>query len=83
MRVATTAVVVTGVALSVYAGLRGGFDSTSMMLVALIAAVGMLAIAVARKWDSGSIGPARCASCGELISPHAPSCKHCGRPTNG
>jgi uncharacterized protein YqgC (DUF456 family) len=82
MKLAITALVVIGIALSLYAGLHAGFDATSVALVALIAAVGILAVAVVRKWESGTIGPGKCASCGGLISPNAPLCKHCGGATN-
>jgi hypothetical protein len=75
-----TAVVAIGFGLSVAVGAGRGFDTTSVILLTLIALFGCLAIAVARKAKAGVIGPARCVECGGLLSPHAPYCKHCGVP---
>ncbi len=79
MTVVTTVIVAVGIALSVFWGMARGFDPVSISLVALIAAAGALAVAVARKSSSGAVMPDRCASCGGLISANAPYCKHCGR----
>ncbi len=69
-----------GVAVTLGLGIAGGFDTTTMVLLALILSFGLLAVAVTRRSRSGLVVPARCASCGGLISAHAPYCKHCGRP---
>jgi hypothetical protein len=62
---------------AIAAGLAGGFDVVSVIILVLIVGCGALAIAVVRKSGAG-VRPAQCASCGGLISPHAPYCKHCG-----
>jgi hypothetical protein len=79
--IVTAAIVVIGIALSLSVGVARGFDTASVALLALLAAVGALAVAVARKSSTGETGPDSCLSCGGLISPSAPYCKHCGRST--
>jgi hypothetical protein len=72
--------VVLGLALSTGLGIAAGFDATTVILLILIALFGLMAVAVARKSGRGSVAPARCASCGGVISPNAPYCKHCKAP---
>ena len=73
-----TVLVVLGIALAALAGWAAGFDGTLATIFVLIALFGVLAIAVARKARTGLVAPAQCSSCGGLISPNAPYCKHCG-----
>lgn len=61
-------------------GVVVGLGTGTTLLLALIVLLGILAVAVARKADRGSVAPARCTECGGLISAHAPYCKHCGAP---
>ena len=83
MTAVTAAIVVIGIALSLSVGVTRGIDAVSLALLALLVAVGALAVAVARKSSTGEAGPASCRSCGGLISHSSPYCKHCGRPTAG
>ena len=76
---ATTAIVVAGLALAA-ASVRSGFDAISILLLALVALLGAVAVAAALKTRSGSVKPARCGSCGGLVSPNVPYCNHCGAP---
>lgn len=78
MTAATTGIVVVGLALALALGLAGGFDTRSVVLLALTAAVGAVAIAAARRSTHGRVEPARCDECEGVMSPHAPYCKHCG-----
>lgn len=81
-----TALVLTlvGVAIAVAAVLAvaGGLDLLGLLLLVLIVAVGALGVAVARRGEKGRVSPAVCESCGGLLSPHAPFCKHCGAPVS-
>lgn len=79
MRFAAIAIVSAGVLVAVAAGMSGGFDVLSIVILVLIVAMGALAIAVARRTGQG-VRPAVCSECGGLMSPHAPYCKHCGAP---
>ena len=79
MKVAAVAIVAAGIAVAVAAGVAGGFDVVSIVILILIVAMGALAIAVARRSAAG-VRPAFCAVCDGVISPHAPYCKHCGAP---
>jgi hypothetical protein len=63
-------------------GYMYGFDSTAIAILCALVVVGGLAIAVARGRDKGLTAPATCASCGGLMSPNAPYCKHCGTPVS-
>lgn len=81
MRAATIAIVVAGLTLALALGLSGGFDNRSLVILALTAAVGAVAIAAAGRSSAGRVAPARCAECDGIISPHAPYCKHCGART--
>jgi hypothetical protein len=74
-------VIVAGIALALALGVSRGFDAVGIVIFVLIVAVGALAIAALRRWDTGSVQPATCDSCGGVISPNAPYCKHCGAPT--
>lgn len=75
---AVASFVAVALALVVAAGVAAGFDSYAVVVLALILAVGLLAVAVARKSGTGEVRPARCRECGGLLSPEAPYCKHCG-----
>jgi hypothetical protein len=77
---AVALVVVVGIAASVVSGLGVGFDGLALLLLALIAALGGLGLAVARRARSGAVTPLPCPECGGLLSAHAPYCKHCGAP---
>ena len=67
-----------GIVAAAVFGYAVGLDATAISIFVSLVAVGALAIAVARKSDTGGTAPARCDSCGGLISPNAPYCKHCG-----
>ena len=77
---AVAAFVLVSIAVVVFLGAALGMGPVAAILLGLIVALGALAIAVARKAQSGEVEPARCRSCGGLMSPNAPSCKHCGAP---
>jgi hypothetical protein len=74
--------VVLGVIAMILLGIGTGFDTGALIIIGFIALFGGLAIAVARKARTGAVAPATCASCGGLISPNAPYCKHCGTPVS-
>ena len=78
MTVAVRILVGVGIAGAVLLGLGLGFDSTSLVILGFIVLFGGLAIAIADKANRGAVHPATCPSCGGLISPNAPHCKHCG-----
>lgn len=61
-------------------GFSYGFDDVAIGLFFGLVLIGSLAIAVARGQDKGIARPAQCGSCGGLLSPNAPYCKHCGEP---
>jgi hypothetical protein len=69
-----------GIVAVILIGVGGGFDTGSFIIIAFIAAFGVLAVAVTKKARSGVVSPKRCESCSGLISPNAPYCKHCGAP---
>ncbi len=75
---AVTAIVVAGLAMALLLGYRIGFDATALVILAILVAVGGLAVAVARRSELRASGPAVCPACRGLISPNAPYCKHCG-----
>ena len=77
MNRAVVAIVVVGLAMAVATGFNLGFDSTAVVYLGLMVAVGALAIGVATRAKRGTTGPARCPDCGGLVSPNAPFCKHC------
>lgn len=76
MTVAVAIVVMIGLALVLVVALQSGIDAVGVVLIAVIACLGRLGVAVARR--AGAAEPARCRACGGLISPRAPYCKHCG-----
>ena len=70
-----------GIGLALLLGFLYGFDSAAVSMLFALVALGALAIAVARGKERGMTAPATCGSCGGLMSPNAPYCKHCGQPT--
>lgn len=78
MTPAVTAIVVAGLLLAIALGVAFGLDATGWILLALIAAFGVLAVSLARKARAGAVQPDICPSCGGFNSPNAPYCKHCG-----
>ena len=72
--------VISTLAFAALTGSSYGWDAIAIELFFGLAVIGALAIAVARGKDKGMTAPARCASCGGLMSPNAPYCKHCGEP---
>lgn len=76
-----TLVVVIGLVEAVVLGYNFGFDVAAISILGSLLAVGALSIVVARKSEKGAVGvgPITCESCGGLISPNAPYCKHCGQ----
>ncbi len=77
---AVALLVISTLAFAAVTGFSYGFDGVAIGLFFGLAMLGGLAIAVARGKDKGMTAPAQCASCGGLISPNAPYCKHCGEP---
>ena len=75
---AVAALVAASVVVVVAAAVTAGIDRYSAVMLALIVAVGALAVVVARKFAAGSVRPVVCPDCGGMLSPHAPYCKHCG-----
>jgi ribosomal protein L40E len=75
---ATVAIVVAGFVAVGVAAATGGVDIAAAVILVLIAALGALAVVVARKARAGEVKPATCRACGGLNSPNAPTCKHCG-----
>jgi hypothetical protein len=67
-----------GLAAMVAGGVAWGFDAAAVSLLLLAAGIALMGIAVARKFASGTIEPAQCTECGEVIAPSSPYCKHCG-----
>ena len=74
-------IVLLGVGLALFLGVVYGFDTVAVSMLFALLLLGGLAIAVARGKERGMTAPARCHSCGGLMSPNAPYCKHCGQPT--
>lgn len=76
-----TIFVVISIVEAVLLGIGFGFDVAAISILLSMVALGILAIVIARKSQSGdAVGPATCEECGGLISPNAPYCKHCGHP---
>ena len=75
-----TIVVVLGLIEAVVLGYTVGFDIAALSILGTLIVVGALSVVIARKSETGAVQPATCASCGGLISPNAPYCKHCGEP---
>lgn len=71
-----------GIVAVILLGIGARFDIGSLIIIGFIALFGALAVVVARKARTGTVSPASCSSCGGLISPNAPYCKHCGAPTS-
>lgn len=67
-----------GVVAALLLGIGMGFDRGAYVILGLIVGFGLLAVAVTRKMQIGSVRPRACPTCGGLLSPHAPHCKHCG-----
>ncbi|MGH2753971.1 MAG: hypothetical protein ACRDLB_06010 [Actinomycetota bacterium] len=78
MIVAVRLLVGAGIAGAILLGLGLGFDIGALVILGFIVMFGSLAIAVTDKMRSGAVRPATCPSCGGLVSPNAPHCKHCG-----
>ena len=83
MKRTAIAIVVLGLAVAIATGIAFGFDARAVVYLALMVAVGLLAIGVAARAEKRSVGPARCVRCDGLISPNAPFCKHCGADQPG
>lgn len=78
MSVAVIVLVGVAVTFVVSVGLVAGLDVYAAVILGLILAFGTLALAVARRTRSETIGPAQCPKCDGVVSPNAPYCKHCG-----
>jgi hypothetical protein len=72
------AIVVAGIALVVSIAFIAGGDVATVLYVAPIVLLGTVVVSVALKTRGGAVRPAECWNCGGLVSPNAPSCKHCG-----
>jgi hypothetical protein len=77
---AVTAFIVVALAIAAIFGVAAGLDPVAVILFAVIAAFGVLSIAIARRMRTGAIGPVVCSECGGVISAGAPYCKHCNAP---
>ncbi|HWC15150.1 MAG TPA: hypothetical protein VG929_11260 [Actinomycetota bacterium] len=75
---AVAGIVIAGLAMALVLGYRVGFDATALVILVILVAVGAVAVVVARRSETGAAGPVTCRSCGGLLSPNAPYCKHCG-----
>ena len=78
MRVAAVLLIIAGIAFAVVLGLNRGFDPFSGLIFVLVVALGVLGIAIVLRANETSVRVGRCGECGGVISPDAPSCKHCG-----
>lgn len=78
MTAGVAAFVALGIAAAVLLGLGMGFDRGAYVILGSIVALGLVAVAITRKTQLGSVRPRSCPHCGGLISPNAPHCKHCG-----
>ncbi len=77
MTTAVAVFVAVGVIAAVLLGVALGFDIGALVILAFIVGFALLAVAVAQRSARGLAEPASCPSCGGLISPNAPYCKHC------
>jgi hypothetical protein len=76
-----TIFVILSIVEAVLLGVGIGFDVAAISILVTMVALGILAVVIARKSETGTaVGPATCGSCGGLLSPNAPYCKHCGAP---
>jgi hypothetical protein len=80
MIAAVSAFIVIALAIAGVFGIALGLDPVAVILFAVIAAFGVLSIAIARRMRTGTIGPVACTHCGGAISAGAPYCKHCNAP---
>jgi hypothetical protein len=80
MTAAVTAFIVVALVIAGVFGVAAGLDPVAVILLAVIAAFGVLSIAIARRMKTGTIGPVLCTHCGGTISAGAPYCKHCNAP---
>lgn len=78
MIVAARVVVLLGFAAVAALAVANGLDAGGVVIAGIVLAVGIVVLAAGRKVGSGAVTPGRCESCGGLVSPHAPYCKHCG-----
>jgi hypothetical protein len=76
----TLGIVLFGLVAVVLAAAGGGVDAVAIVLIALVLALGVLSVVVARKSRAGAVQPYVCSQCSGLNSPKAPYCKHCGAP---
>lgn len=80
MIVGTWTVVTWGVIGAVLLGIGMALDVTALVILALIVLIGGVGIGAVMKIRKGTVFPESCPSCGGLVSPNAPFCKHCGEP---
>lgn len=80
MTTAITAFIVVALVVAGLFGVAAGLDPVAVIFLAVIAALGCLSIAIARRMRTGTIGPVICSECGGAISEGAPYCKHCNAP---
>ena len=78
MKPAVVVLVVLAEAVALVLGFATGFDTTAIVILVLTIVAGAFAIAVTSKAQFGNVGPAHCDTCGGVVSPNAPYCKHCG-----
>ncbi len=74
-------VVIVGSAVALVLGLAAGMDKVAIVLFGSVIGAGFLVVAAVGRMGSGTVAPGHCVSCGGLISPNAPYCKHCGETT--
>lgn len=78
MIVAVRVIVLLGFAAVAALAVANGLDAGGVVIAGVVVGVGFVALAAGRRIRSGAVEPGRCDSCGGLVSPHAPYCKHCG-----
>jgi hypothetical protein len=76
MSAAARGIFIAGVAFAVGLGIALGLDAYGFVILALVIGCGWLGFALLHR--TKDVAPARCDTCGGLISPNAPYCKHCG-----
>ncbi|HYZ46545.1 MAG TPA: hypothetical protein VE712_02655 [Actinomycetota bacterium] len=83
MSTVVTLLVGVGLAMTLALAAGRGLDPLGALLLGLIAVLGALGIAVARRAARGGTQPTRCSRCEGLVSAHSPYCKHCGASASG
>lgn len=79
MKALAAAIFVAGVGFAGFVTAAGGnYGIVEVAVLSVI--VGFAVLGLAALARSGAARPAVCDACGGVVSPSAPSCKHCGSP---